>query len=142
AHSLQISSLFSGLLSTTTAAHLHCCTLPNAGVATQTPSFLNFPLGVTSGSFNQTLDTGLASSYNPAFVNLFAGSVPAAEAALFTGINAGIVYFNIHTAAPAGFPGGEIRGFLAAQLPEPATVVLVGSGLIGIVAISRKRRTI
>jgi hypothetical protein len=63
---------FSGLLGTTTASHIHCCTPTplsgTAGVATTTPTFAGFPLGVTSGTYMNTLDLTLASSYNPAFV--------------------------------------------------------------------------
>ena len=47
---------FSGLTGLTTASHIHCCvanpgdiTLA-AGVATTTPTFPGFPLGVTSGT--------------------------------------------------------------------------------------------
>src|SRR5215510_1476709 len=70
---LRVQVTFSGLLGTTTASHIHCCfnidTSNNtAGVATTTPTFLGFPLGVTSGSYDQTLDLNLASSYNPAFI--------------------------------------------------------------------------
>ena len=66
AHTMEIHATFSGLLGTTTAAHIHCCTATpfafseTAGVATQTPSFVGFPLGVTSGVFNNVLDTSLA----------------------------------------------------------------------------------
>ncbi len=69
-HLLFVDVVFSGLESGTTASHIHCCVLPpgNAGVATTTPTFLGFPLGVTSGSYMNTLDLTLASSFNPAFV--------------------------------------------------------------------------
>ena len=41
AHTLQISATFSGLLSNTVAAHIHCCAPvgANAGVATTVPTF-------------------------------------------------------------------------------------------------------
>jgi hypothetical protein len=67
-NTLTVHVAFSGLTSGTTASHIHCCTLPTAGVATTTPTFANFPLGVTSGTYDNTLDLLLASSYNPAFV--------------------------------------------------------------------------
>ena len=55
AHTLSVDASFSGLLGTTTAAHIHAATavpgVGTAGVATQTPSFVGFPLGVTSGTF-------------------------------------------------------------------------------------------
>ena len=76
---------FSGLTSGTTASHIHCCVasgLPgNLIVATTTPTFTGFPSGVTSGSYDNTFDLTLASSYNPVFI-ADEGGVPQAEAAL------------------------------------------------------------
>lgn len=47
-------------------------------------------------------------------------------------------YFNIHTPAPAGYPGGEIRGQIT---PEPSTIVLLLIGGAGFGATwLRKRR--
>ena len=62
AHTLRVSVVFTGLTAGTTASHLHCCVAPpgNAGVATTTPSFVGFPLGVTSGSMDRTYDTTLS----------------------------------------------------------------------------------
>ena len=52
-HTMSVQSNFSGLLGTVTAAHIHCCTATPgvglAGVATTTPTFTGFPLGVTAG---------------------------------------------------------------------------------------------
>ena len=110
-HMLTVQITFSGLISTTTASHIHCCTGPgaNAMVATTTPTFPGFPLGVTSGTYFQTFDLTLASSYNPAFITAHGGSVAQAEADLIAGLLAGQTYFNVHTNV---FPGGEIRGQL------------------------------
>ena len=135
---MTVDASFSGLVGTTTASHIHCCTAaPNtstAGVATVTPTFVSFPLGVTAGTYHQTYDLGLASAYNPAFVTA-QGSVANAYAALVIGLDAGKAYFNIHSSA---FPGGEIRGFLAA-VPEPETyaMLLAGLGVVG--AVVRRR---
>jgi hypothetical protein len=141
AQTIQINATFSGLTSTDTAAHIHCC-LPspfltgvNVGVATTVPAFVGFPLGVTSGTYSsQVFDLTQPLIYNPAFVTA-QGGIPQAEAALIAGILNGETYFNIHT---VNFPGGEIRGFLVAT-PEPASLVLLGSGLLGFVLIRRRR---
>ncbi len=141
ANTLQVNVTFAGLLGTTTASHIHAPTaLPftgTAGVATQVPTFINFPLGVTSGSYDHTFDLTQASSYNPAFVTANGGTPAGAEAALVTALAAGEAYLNIHTSVA---PGGEIRGFLA-PAPVPATLLLFGSGLAGLAGVRfRKNR--
>jgi CHRD domain len=112
AQTMEVQVEFSGLQGTTTASHIHCCTATpgsgNAGVATTTPTFPGFPLGVTSGSYDHLFDLTAASTYNPAFVTA-QGSVANAEAALLAGLAATEAYLNIHTTL---FPGGEIRGYL------------------------------
>jgi hypothetical protein len=132
AHTMRIEASFSGLTAPTMAAHIHCCTpdafTGTAGVATTTPSFVGFPIGVTSGTFFTVLDLTVASSWNQAFITA-QGGIPAAEAAFVGAMGAGKTYFNIHTTA---FPNGEIRGFL---VPEPSTLVLAGFGLLGLLAL-------
>src|SRR5260370_24406193 len=69
---MRVQVTFSGLVATTTASHIHCCTAtPGTGtaiVATTTPTFTGFPLGVTSGTYDTTFDMTMASSYNSAFI--------------------------------------------------------------------------
>ena len=143
AQTLEISGSFNNLTSTTTAAHIHCCQMTpgvgNVGVATVVPTFTGFPLGVTTGNFDGTLDLTMASSYNSGFLAMFAG-VPQAEAALISGLENGQTYFNIHTALPLGFPSGEIRGELA-SVPLPAALPLFATGLgaLGLLGWRRKK---
>jgi hypothetical protein len=140
AHTLNVDVSFSDLLGTTTAAHIHCCTLNplsgTAGVATTTPTFPGFPLGVSSGTYNHLFDLTDTSSYNSSFVTANGGTATGAEAALAAGLADELAYFNIHTSA---VPGGEIRGFLTA-VPIPAAAWLFGTGLLGLIGIVRRKK--
>ncbi len=137
-HTLALSLSFSGLTGTTTASHIHAATAVadtgTAGVATTTPTFAGFPLGVTSGTYTNTLDLTLASSYNPAYVTANGGTTASAELALISALNTDKAYWNVHTST---FPGGEIRGFVTA-VPEPTSFAAVGLG--GLALVRRRTR--
>jgi hypothetical protein len=134
-HTMRVEATFTDLIGTTTAAHIHAATavpgVGTAGVATQTPSFSGFPLGVSAGAMDTTFDMTLASSYNAAYITANGGTTASAEAALFGSFAAGTAYFNVHSSQ---FPGGEIRGFL--QVPAPGTLAPLGLLALG----SRRRR--
>ena len=60
ANTLQVDVTFWGLTGTTTASHIHAKTAAantgTAGVATETPFFNSFPIGVTAGSYTHIFD--------------------------------------------------------------------------------------
>jgi CHRD domain/PEP-CTERM motif len=135
---MRVEASFLDLMGTTTASHIHCCAAAdaNAGVASQTPSFTGFPLGVMAGSYDHTFDMTMASSYNAAFITANGGTVSGAFNALVAGLDGGLAYFNIHTTS---FPGGELRGQLA-LVPEAETWALMLAGLAAVGAATRRRR--
>ena len=139
-NTMRVQASFSGLLGNTTASHIHAPTAVagtgTAGIATTTPTFTGFPLGVTAGSYDHLFDLTLVSSYNPSFITAHGGTVASAEIDLLAYLADGKAYLNIHTNV---FPGGEIRGFLTStSVPEPSTMLLLGSGIIVLIG-SRKK---
>ena len=138
ADTMRVQASFSGLLGTTTASHIHAPTPApfsgTAGVATTTPTFPGFPLGVTSGTYDMTFDLSLSTSWNAAFISANGGTTASATAAFEAAVAAGESYLNIHSTV---VPGGEIRGFLVA-VPEPATLSLTALAL-GVVWRRRRR---
>ncbi len=140
-HTLNVHVDFSGLLGPTTASHIHAPTASpgtgTVGVATTLPTFPGFPLGVTSGTYDNTLDLTLASSFNAAYLTANGGTAASAEAALITSLDDGTAYLNVHTQV---FPGGEIRGFLtSAPVPEPITAACVLASVAAVGGYVRKR---
>lgn len=116
AHTMHVHVDFNSLTGTTTASHIHAATAVaetgTAGVATTTPTFAGFPLGVMSGTYDISMDMTQPSSYNPSYITANGGTTASAEAALFQAIADGKAYLNIHTTTLAG---GEIRGFLVSS---------------------------
>jgi hypothetical protein len=134
---MLVETTFTGLMSGTTAAHIHCCFVPggpsNVGVATAVPTFPGFPLGVTEGNYVMSFDLNDAATYNPDFVTANGGTVSGAMTALLNGLADKNAYFNIHTEQN---PTGEIRDFLVPCNPQPipepglALLAFIASGLV------------
>lgn len=111
---MRVEAIFGNVTGGVTAANINAPTaMPRtgtAGIATQLPSFVEFPLGVTAGHYVHTFDMSQASTYNPAFITASGGTVAFARGALMDAIANGTAYFNLRTST---FPDGEIRGFFA-----------------------------
>ncbi|MEX2316197.1 MAG: CHRD domain-containing protein [Pirellulales bacterium] len=110
---VTIEASFGGLSGNVTAATIHALTEdPLSGTsmsALQVPTLVNFPLSVTSGSYEQTLNLTMPESFNPDFAAAHGPFLSGALDALYLGLETGKAYFNIATEA---YPAGEIRGFL------------------------------
>jgi hypothetical protein len=128
AATLSVDVVFNGLTSptggTTPPAHIHQASVPGGSGPVIIP-FPGFPTGVMSGSYMQTLNL-TTTQYN----NFVAA------------LTAGTAYVNLHSVA---FPAGEIRGDLPQvgglqAIPEPGTVLLIGSGLLAAAALKRYRK--
>lgn len=137
-NTLDVNSLsFSGLTTPVTAAAIQVAPAGiNGPVAIILPGFPT----ATNGSYSMTLDLTMGGTYNPSFVTANGGTAASAEAALMADMLAGDTYIDIHDAT---FPGGEIRGQISQTqnvTPEPGTVLLLGTGLLGLASRLSKKR--
>ena len=134
-NSLSLFLSWSGLTGgPATGAHIHCCALPGANG----PVAIDFgPPAVATGSLTRSYDLTLVGTYRAGFLAANGGTVASARTALLAGLVGGQTYFNVHNAQ---FPGGEIRGQLAA-VPDSATwgMMIVGFGVVGSTMRMRRR---
>ncbi len=106
---LKLQCNFSSLSGIVTAAHIHSTTInPNAGLAGVAVNIPGFPFGATSGTYDNTLNMALSTSYSASFITNNGGTVASAFNALVNSLDSNKAYVNIHTST---FGGGEIRGF-------------------------------
>ena len=121
---MKVSEQYFGLIGgAVTGSHIHCCTaVAGTGTGPVVVDFMGsgFPTTSAYGNFDFTYTLSATT-----FATLSAGAA------------AGKAYLNIHNAA---FPGGEIRGFLAAPVPEPGTYGLMLGGLAAVGFIARRRK--
>src|SRR5206468_29512 len=85
-HSMVIHIQWQGLTGTTTASHIHAPTATpfsgTAGVATQTPYFQDFPIGVTAGTYDHEFNTLASATWNSSYISANGGTPAGAEAAM------------------------------------------------------------
>jgi hypothetical protein len=112
---LAVDMTYSGLSSPTNDAHIHCCSPPGTSSGVIIPFAPPFVTGLTSGSMTASF---------------------ALTPSQATQVVSGGSYINIHT---DNFPVGEIRGQI--PVPEPGSLVLLGVGLAGVIAATRRKRS-
>lgn len=133
-HSLTMSISFSGLVGTTTVAHIHADTaVAGTGTAGVASGLVGWTTGLQSGSYTSTINMLSTATYGSSYLAAHGGTAASAETDLLSAMSIGKAYLNLHSTA---YPGGEIRGFIY-QVPAPGMLSLVG--MCGL--LTRRRRS-
>ena len=133
-HSLTMSINFSGLVGTTTVAHIHADTaVAGTGTAGVASGLTGWTTGLNSGTYTNTINLLSTSSYSSAYLAAHGGTAASAETDLLSAMSIGKAYLNLHSTA---YPGGEIRGFIN-QVPAPGMLALIG--MCGVLTARRRR---
>jgi hypothetical protein len=126
AKTLQLNATFSGLTGTVTQAHIHSSATSapgvSAGIAVGNTTLPNFPLGVTTGTYSQTIDLNQQSVYGVAYFTNNGNNITTVSNTFIDQLKNNRSYFNIHTST---LSGGEVRANLTA-VPEPSSFALIG----------------
>jgi len=120
------------------AAHIHASpTLVPGGTAPVVWGFFGMPFNDTTPNdvVNTPFTTGVGGTISGKW-DLPEGNATTLAAQL-PNILSGHSYINFHTAQNTG---GEIRGFLIAETPEPTSVVLFGAGGMVLMGLGLRRR--
>lgn len=131
---------FTGLNGVTTDSHIHCCTTTNLNTSVAIGFTSTFPLGVSSGNYNNTFDLLNPATYTSGFLTSSGGTAAQARDRLIAAFSADPnnpasvrAYFNIHTTTTGS---GEIRGNIR-PVPEPTSWSCM---LVGLVTAALRRR--
>ena len=107
-HLLTISVSFSGLVGTTTVAHIHADTsVSGTGIAGVALELTGFSAGLTTGTYSTTINLLSLLSYSSSYLSAHGGTATSAETDLLAAMTDGRAYLNIHSNL---YPGGEISG--------------------------------
>jgi hypothetical protein len=133
-HLLTISVNFSGLVGTTTVAHIHADTaVAGTGTAGVASGLTSWTTGLQSGSYTSTVNMLSSATYGSAYLAAHGGTAASAETDLLAAMSNGRAYLNLHSTT---YPGGEIRGFVY-QVPAPGMLALIG--MCGVLTGRRRR---
>jgi PEP-CTERM motif-containing protein len=140
-------TFFSGSLIDLGSFNTQCVSCTN-GVIQNFPSGVVFTLTInqtnpSSGSGNFSGSVSGSLSYNPAFGNLI--WMPTSNSLNIGAVNYQLVIdntgnFNIEAPTPDANPNPTVVKAFVTTTPEPSTVALMATGLLGLIPVMRRRR--